>query len=105
MISVAHAIDQNLRPAAGKAAQAGRLEPLEHRAQRQLADLGEVMNLRRAEAVDVDLRKAALDVAQQFFVPLELEVGMQAALHQDLVAAEVDRLLRSFAAAPARSST
>ena len=54
---LAHAIDQNLRPAAGQAAQAGRLQPLEHRAQRQLRDLGEVVDLRRAEAVDVDLRK------------------------------------------------
>ena len=56
----ADAIDQNLRAAAGQAAQPGRLQPLEHRAQRQLRDLGEVMNLRRAEAVDVDLRKARL---------------------------------------------
>ena len=61
-------------------------------AQRQLRDLREVVNLRRAEAVDVDLRKARLDVAQQFFVPLELVIGMQAALHQNLIAAERDRL-------------
>ena len=51
------------------------------------------MDLRRAEAVDVDLRKVALDVAQQLFVPLELEFRVQSALHQDLVAAQVDRLL------------
>ena len=53
----ADAIDQDLRPAAGQAPQPGRFEPLEHRSQRQLRDLGEMMNLRRAEAVNVDLRK------------------------------------------------
>ena len=52
-----------------------------------------MINFRRAEAVDVDLRKVALDVAQQFFVPLELELRMQAALHQNLIAAELDRFL------------
>ena len=95
----AHAIDQNLAAAAGQAAEAGRLQSLQHRAQRQLGDLGEVMNLRRAEAVDVDLRKVLFDVAQQLFVPLQLELGMQAALHQNLVAAQVDASRGFFAAA------
>ena len=45
------------------------------------------MNLRRAEAVDIYVRKRPLDVVQQLFVPLQFEVGMQAALHQDLIAA------------------
>src|SRR5258708_29490923 len=40
-----------------------------------------------------DLWETALDRAQQVFVPLDLEVGMQAALHQDAGAAEVERLL------------
>ena len=41
----------------------------------------------------VHLRKVAFDVAQQLFVPLELVVGMQAPLHQNLIAAEIDGLL------------
>ena len=36
---------------------------------------------------------------EQFFVPLELELGMQAALHQNLIAAELDRLFDLLAAA------
>ena len=56
----ANAIDQDLGPTAGQAAQSGRLQPLEHRAQRQLRDFGEVVNLGRAETVNVDLRKARL---------------------------------------------
>ena len=40
----------------------------------QLRHLGEVVDLRRAEAVDVDAREVGLDVAEQFLVPLELQV-------------------------------
>ena len=41
----------------------------------------------------LSVRKLLLDVAQQFLVPLQLEFRVQAALHQDLVAAQIDRLL------------
>ena len=37
--------------------------------------------------------KRCLMSREQLFVPLELEVGMQAALHQNLIAAELDRFL------------
>src|SRR5207247_1634796 len=75
----AHAVNEDFAAAAGQAAQAGRLQPLEHRAQGKLGNPGEVMDLRRAEAVNVDLRKMRLDVAQQLFVPLELELRVQPA--------------------------
>ena len=101
----ADAVDQDLRPAAGDAAQPGGLQPLEHGPQRQLVDLREVVDFRRAEAVHVDLREAALDVVQQLLVPVQLELRVQAALQQDLLAAHVDRLLRSSAAAASRGST
>ena len=51
-----------------------------------------MVKLRGAEAVDIDLGKVGLDVVEQLLVPLELEVGMQPALHQDLVAAQRNRL-------------
>ena len=54
---LANAIDQNLAAAARQTAQAGGFESRQHFAKRQLADLREVMNLRRAEAVDIDLRE------------------------------------------------
>ena len=38
-------------------------------------------------------RKAIFDVAEQLFVPLELELGVQAALHENLIAAEIERFL------------
>ena len=56
------------------------------------ADFGDADDLRRREAVQVDLRKALLHAAQQRFVPLDLQIGMQAALQQHAGAAQLDRL-------------
>ena len=57
---LANAIDENLRPAAGQAAEAGRFQSLEHRAERQLRELVQRVNFRRREGVHVHLRKASL---------------------------------------------
>ena len=51
---LADAIDEDLAAAAGQAAHAGVLEPLQHFAQRQLVELVEVPDLRRAEGVQVE---------------------------------------------------
>ena len=37
--------------------------------------------------------KSPLDVAEQFLVPLDLQIGVHSALQQDLVAAQGDGLL------------
>ena len=89
----ADAIDENFRPAAGQAPQAGRLQPLQHRrATRQPGHVGHVDDFRRAEAVDVDLRKTPLDVAEQLLVPGQVNSGCRPPCKQDLVAAQGDRL-------------
>ena len=56
---LADAIDEDLAAAARQAAHAGVLEPLQHLAQRQLVELVEVPDFRRAEGVQVDLRDSA----------------------------------------------
>ena len=56
------------------------------------ADFGDADDLRRREAVQVNLREALLHAAEQVFVPLDLQVGMQAALQQDAGAAQLHRL-------------
>src|SRR3989442_13252515 len=43
--------------------------------------------------MQVNLRKALLDAAEHLFVPFDLEIGMQAALHQDPRAAQFYGLL------------
>ena len=69
---LADAVDQDLRPAAGQAPQPRGLEPLQDLPQRHPGHLGEEVDLRRAEAVDVDPGEVRLDVAKQLLVPLEL---------------------------------
>ena len=60
------------------------------------------MYFRRAEPVNVHLRKMTFDVPQQILVPFQVELRMQAPLHQNLVAAEVDCLLDFVQQFPAR---
>ena len=90
---LADAIHQDLRAAARKTSQARRLQPRQHFPQGQLGHLGEMIDLRRAESVDVDLREPLLDISQQLLVPRELKVGMQPALQQNLIAAQGDGFL------------
>ena len=73
---LADAIDEDLAAAAGQTAEAGFLEPAQHFAQRQLVDLVEVPDLRRTEGVQIELRIARLEIAQQLLVPLQLQTGM-----------------------------
>ena len=46
--------------------------------------------------MQMNLRKALLDAAQHLFVPVDLQIGMQSALHQHAGAAEFDRLANLF---------
>ena len=83
---------QNLRAAAGNGIEAGVHEPLDGVAQAEAADVGDVGDFGSGEAMQVD-RETLLDAAEEVLIPLDLEIGMQAALHQDAGAAEVERLL------------
>ena len=58
-----------------------------------LKHLAEMDELARAEAVDVDLRELALHVREQVQIPLLGQLGMMAALHQNLRPAQRQRLL------------
>ena len=92
---IAHALDEDLAAAAGD-----RVEPGLH----QLADdvarvhaerLGEEVDFARAEAVDVD-RMVLLDVAQQIEIPLERDVRVVPALHENLDRRPSPSLRRSW---------
>ena len=52
-----HPIDEDFRPAAGQRSQAGLPESFEHGPHRQARERRQMVDLRRAESVDVDLRK------------------------------------------------
>ena len=70
---LAHAIDEDLRPAAGQAAHAGLLQPAQDLRKRQLVELVKVPDLRGAEGVQVDRRESGPQVAEQFLVPFQLQ--------------------------------
>ena len=80
--AVADAVVQDLRAAAGDGVETRVAQAGNGVAQAQPADFGDVGNLRRGKAMQVNV-KALLDGPQQIFVPLDLQIGMQAALHQD----------------------
>src|SRR5262249_16473397 len=84
---LADPVHEDLGPAARQATEPSRPQPLQYFPQWALRHLGEVVDLRRAEAVDVDPWEVILDVSEQFLVPFQPEVRMQAALEQDLISA------------------
>ena len=84
---VAHALDEDLAAAARDRVEARLLQLANDVARVHAEQLREEVDFARAEAVDVD-RVVALDVPQQVEVPLERDVRIVPALHEDLHAAE-----------------
>ena len=89
----AHAVDQDFRAAAGHAVEAGGNQPLEHLRHRQLRETGQVDDFRRRQRVQLERGIALLDRAEQILVPRERQVGIVAALQQQLDPADRDSLV------------
>ena len=90
---LADAIDEDLGAAAGNAVQAGRHQAVDHLRHRQPRHPRQVDHFRRRQRVQLERRIALLDRAEQILVPLDRQVGIVAALQQQLHAAERDRLV------------
>src|SRR5205085_3120360 len=82
--SIANAVYQDFSAAAGNRTEPGLLEPRNHLAQRHSEQLREMLQLRRTEPVNVDVRIFFADVPEQIQIPLERQLRMVPALHQDL---------------------
>src|SRR5215218_3693986 len=95
--SLAHFVVENLAAAARHAVEARVLQPAHYRLVVEPRDEVYVMNLGRREAVELEIWIARVKLAQEVFVPLDAEVGMQPALHQHARAAERDGLVDSLA--------
>src|SRR2546428_767576 len=80
---VAHALHQDLAAATRNGVEPRRHQLFDHFGDRHAEAPGEEVDLRRREAVNVD-RMKALDIAQQIEIPLEGNVGVVHALHQNL---------------------
>ena len=87
------AIHEDLPAPAGNRAQPGLLELRDHLAQRHPEDLGEVIELRRREPVDIDVRILLPDVRSIVEIPVDPELRMMPALQQNLDAADGRQLV------------
>ena len=90
---LAHAIDEDLGAAARNAVEPGGDETIDDRRHRQLRQARQVNHLRRRQRVQLERRIALLDRAEQILVPRQRQVGIVAALQQQLDAADGDRLV------------
>ena len=84
---VAHALNENLSTTAGNRIESRFAQRANHLDRIHPEQLGEEVDLARAEAVNVD-RVIALDVLHQVEIPLERDVRVVPALDQYLHAAE-----------------
>ena len=69
------------------------MQPSQRLAYREAADTGDVGDLRGTEGMEPDFRMAGLEAAEELFVKGDVEAGVQAALQQQLVAAQPQGLL------------
>ena len=67
--SFPHAVDQNFAAAARDRSEPGFLELRDHFAQRHREHFGKMLELRRAESVNVDVRIFFPDVMEQIEIP------------------------------------
>ena len=92
LTALSHAIDEDFGPPARQTPQPGVLQPPEDGGRWQLRHLRQMDDFRRAEAVDVQPRESLLHVAEQVLAPREVEFRVKAALEENLIAAQGQRL-------------
>ena len=81
---------ENLGAAAGDRLQSGIHEAADGLFKREIAVLGDAEDFAGGEAVQMHLRKALLDAAEERLEPVDFEIGMNAALHEHTGAAHLD---------------
>src|ERR1022692_3128632 len=89
---VADFVVENLSATAGDGIEAGVAQAENRVSDAEPAVLGDGDDLGSGVAMQMDSRKTFFDAAQHLLVPVDFEVGMQAALHQDSGAAEFNGL-------------
>src|SRR6185369_11405556 len=81
---------EDLGAAAGDGIESGVAKALHALIERNVAEVADPEDLRGREAVQVHHRESLLDVSEQVFEPLNLQVRVQATLHQDAGAAHLN---------------
>ena len=90
--AMAHLVVENLRAAAGDGIEARIAQAGDGVAQVEVGVLGDGQDFRGREAMQPDLREALLDAGEEALEPVDLEIGMNAALHQHAGAAHLEGL-------------
>ena len=90
--AMADFVVEDFGAAAGDGVEAGVAEAGDGGAEVELGVLGDGENFGGGEAVQPDVREALLDAGEEVFEPVDLEVGVDAALHEDAGAAHLDGL-------------
>ncbi len=90
--ALAHLVVENLGAAAGDGVEAGVAEARDGRAQVEIRVLGDGEHFGGRQTVQPDLREALFDAAEEALEPVDLEIGVDAALHQHAGATHLDGL-------------
>ena len=87
--ALADVVVEDFGAAAGDGVEAGVAEAGDGGAQVEFGVLGDGEDFRCGEAVEPDLGEALLDAGEEAFEPVDFEIGMKAALHEDAGAAHL----------------
>ena len=79
---------KDFRAASRNGAQARIAQPRDSIPYGKARDFGDAEHFRRRKTMQVNLREALLDRAQQIFVVVDAQIGMQSALHENAGATE-----------------
>jgi hypothetical protein len=88
--ALADAVDEDFAAAAGDGAEAGGAKFGNDFVEGEIEGIAEMDEFAGAEGVDVDWGKFGFDVGEEVEIPLKGKIGMVAALHENLRAAEGD---------------
>ena len=88
--TLADFVVKNFGAGAGNGIETGIAQAGDGIADGKVGNVGDIEDFRGGEDVEVDL-EVLLDGAEEIFVPLDGKVGMEAALHEDAGAAQVER--------------
>src|SRR5882724_1493556 len=91
--ALADAVDEDFAATPRNRTKAGLRELRDNLSQWQSEDFAEMNELARTKSVNIDLRELGFNVRKQVQIPLQGQLWMMPALHQDLGAAKRNRLL------------
>src|SRR5205085_1149908 len=91
---LSNAVHQNFTATARDRSESCALESRDHFSQRHPESFGKMLEFRRTESVDIDVRILVPDVLEEIEIPRERQLRMMPALHQDLHSSDRRQLVK-----------